>query len=215
MKKEKNPVGKPTIMQRLKEFSMKQWILFGITALTALLMLVGMAFPILHIELFSLKKTVLGFSLLGGSCPAALESVAAMLITFAWLHLLAALACIVLTALALVKPSPKRGRFQLISMCLALLFSLLYMIDGIVAISSVDGLYSPTTTAYVLFILVAVLFVGYFVCLKFLPEDFVKRQKPTPRNVDVAEELKKYKELYDMGAITEEEYDRKKKELLN
>ncbi len=30
-----------------------------------------------------------------------------------------------------------------------------------------------------------------------------------------ADELKKYKELLDMGAITPEEYEKKKKELLN
>ena len=33
--------------------------------------------------------------------------------------------------------------------------------------------------------------------------------------IDVPEELKKYKELYDMGAITEEEYNAKKAQLLN
>ena len=33
--------------------------------------------------------------------------------------------------------------------------------------------------------------------------------------VDVADELKKYKELLDMGAITQEEFDEKKKQLLN
>ena len=31
---------------------------------------------------------------------------------------------------------------------------------------------------------------------------------------DAAEELKKFKELLDMGAITQEEYDEKKKQLL-
>lgn len=34
-----------------------------------------------------------------------------------------------------------------------------------------------------------------------------------PKNT--ADELKKYKELFDMGAITEEEYEMKKKEILN
>ena len=34
-------------------------------------------------------------------------------------------------------------------------------------------------------------------------------------NVSAADEIKKYKELLDMGAITQEEFDAKKKELLN
>ncbi len=39
---------------------------------------------------------------------------------------------------------------------------------------------------------------------------------PAPaQNVDVATEIKKYKELLDIGAITQEEYDAKKKLLLN
>ena len=42
------------------------------------------------------------------------------------------------------------------------------------------------------------------------------QQSPRPAApvVDVADELKKYKELLDMGAITQEEYDTKKKQLL-
>lgn len=37
---------------------------------------------------------------------------------------------------------------------------------------------------------------------------------PTP-STSAADELKKYKELLDMDAITQEEYDAKKKQLLN
>ena len=53
---------------------------------------------------------------------------------------------------------------------------------------------------------------------------FVKRSKiiigeTTPATVNItstnADELKKYKNLLDSGAITQEEYDIKKKELLN
>ena len=39
-------------------------------------------------------------------------------------------------------------------------------------------------------------------------------QRPQASAADVVEELKKYKELLDMGAITQEEYDAKKKQLL-
>ena len=40
-------------------------------------------------------------------------------------------------------------------------------------------------------------------------------QANTNNNVSVADELKKFKELLDMGAITEEEYNKKNKELFN
>jgi hypothetical protein len=46
----------------------------------------------------------------------------------------------------------------------------------------------------------------------------INRQAKVENNFDkvnVADELKKYKELLDSGAITEEEYNKKKKELLN
>ncbi len=58
---------------------------------------------------------------------------------------------------------------------------------------------------------------------KTLEELIVKRQKNTKKETTTivstrdssADEIKKYKELLDMGAITQEEYDQKKKELLN
>lgn len=39
--------------------------------------------------------------------------------------------------------------------------------------------------------------------------------QPAQQSVSVADEIKKFKELLDMGAITQEEFDAKKKELLN
>lgn len=38
---------------------------------------------------------------------------------------------------------------------------------------------------------------------------------PTPEAISNADEIKKYKELLDIGAITQEEFDTKKKQLLN
>jgi predicted Zn-dependent peptidase len=39
-------------------------------------------------------------------------------------------------------------------------------------------------------------------------------QTQTTNTLSVADELKKFKELLDMGAITQDEFDTKKKELL-
>ena len=206
-----------SIMQRLAGYSLKQWILFGIAALTSLFLLIGLAFPVLDVSIFSLKSKTLGFDLLGGHMPAALESVAAALVLFAWVNLIAMICCFVFTMLSLLKFSGKKStHFQIIVMVVAIIASLLYMISGFIAVSAME-ISTATTSAYVLFILVALFAVAYFICLKVLPESRGKSVKGESRkpHIDVAEELKKYKELYDMCAITEEEYNRKKAELLN
>lgn len=45
--------------------------------------------------------------------------------------------------------------------------------------------------------------------------DYKERGEVSSNPISSADELKKYKELLDSGAITQEEYDKKKKELLN
>lgn len=201
--------------------SAKQWVLFGITAFTAIFMFIGLAFPVVHFrqEIFGtvFERTVLGFDVLGGNMPKALESVANTLMAFVWLQLLATIICIALTVLALtVFPQKKAERTQRIVMIVSLVFSLIYMIDGIAAVSADNA---GTTASYALFLVVVLLTVGYFVCLKCLPETLggkrSKQEKSQKNGEDVAEQIKKYKELYDMGAITEEEYATKKSELLN
>lgn len=42
-----------------------------------------------------------------------------------------------------------------------------------------------------------------------------KQEEEKPKSESSYDDLKKLKELLDMGAITQEEFDRKKKELLN
>ena len=45
--------------------------------------------------------------------------------------------------------------------------------------------------------------------------DYKENGETSNHTISNADELKKYKELLDSGAITQEEYDKKKKELLN
>ncbi len=45
--------------------------------------------------------------------------------------------------------------------------------------------------------------------------DILRQQYKSSSNFSVADEIKKFKELLDMGAITYEEFEKKKKELLN
>lgn len=216
---------KPSIGQRLSAFTMKQWVLFGIAAFTSIFMLIGLAFPVVHLELTIygttvMERTVLGYDILFGQIPVALESVATALMVFAWLQMIATIACLVLTILSLTVFSQKAARrTQIAVMIVSTAFALLYTIDGIAATSAVES-YVATTAAYALFIVVVLLTVGYFVCLKVFPETSApKRTKQSCRSAqsesDVVAQLKQYKELYDMGAITEEEFSKKKSELLN
>lgn len=60
----------------------------------------------------------------------------------------------------------------------------------------------------------------YMILINYLPEKdiarvSVKEPKETSSNNDTLDEIKKLKELLDIGAITQEEFDDKKKELLN
>lgn len=51
-----------------------------------------------------------------------------------------------------------------------------------------------------------------------LSELWCKSKKNAPvvvNNLSAADEIKKYKELLDLGIITQEEFDQKKKQLLN
>lgn len=86
------------------------------------------------------------------------------------------------------------------------------------------------TASYWPLIIEALLLGGYIVVSKVVPSQPVEAKAaaqaagqpyqaapaaaPRRRNVNAVEEIKKYKELYDMGAITWEEFEAKKKELL-
>ncbi|WP_312504735.1 SHOCT domain-containing protein, partial [Bacillus luti] len=51
--------------------------------------------------------------------------------------------------------------------------------------------------------------------LDSLKNDSVEELTTTNATISVADELKKFKELLDMGVITEDEFNAKKKQLLN
>lgn len=104
-----------------------------------------------------------------------------------------------------------------------------------------DGYYFDTyTLSYLAFILVALLFAAFMVCNVLIKEKTVKNEElneeltiedvvpktsnsvvaaksadsTLERNRAITESLKMYKELLDSGAITQEEFDNKKREIL-
>lgn len=148
-----------------------------------------------------------------------------------WLLLISGLTCIVLAALAMCVFSAKTaGKAELAVVIIAIITAFLYMVEGIAMVSLWRGGDGATTTAFVVFIIQALLLTAYFICRHYAETDenvsslsavqtsvqtqYVKTA-PKSNMANAATELTKYKQLLDMGAITQEEFDAKKKELLN
>ena len=58
------------------------------------------------------------------------------------------------------------------------------------------------------------LFIVAIIHVSLIPDRNAPTAGPTVPQISSADELKGYKELLDMGAITQEEFDKKKRELL-
>lgn len=109
-----------------------------------------------------------------------------------------------------------------------LIFNLVYMIIGIVAVKMFEFYYPLETLAYLGFIFTALLFIAFIVCEAVLKEHAISVQNKVLAPVaatavhtenlsakEAAEALKQYKELLDDGIITQQEFDKKKAEILN
>lgn len=109
---------------------------------------------------------------------------------------------------------------------MTVIFSLLIIVCGLVGtICFIGQAYGAGIMFFAIVILCIVALLGRIAYEKglFMSAGSGKRKEgetptnysiPQPKN-DPAEEIKKYKELLDSGAITEEEYDAKKKQLLD
>lgn len=58
------------------------------------------------------------------------------------------------------------------------------------------------------------LFIVAIIHVQFIPDKNSPQNAINGSNESIADELKKYKELYDMGALTEDEFTAKKEQLL-
>ncbi|MBR1974547.1 MAG: SHOCT domain-containing protein [Clostridia bacterium] len=101
------------------------------------------------------------------------------------------------------------------------ILTLIYMINGFNAKQTIEeqsSYYQVTTSAMIPFIIVVVLATAYFAVTFFVKENFslssLKQKTAKTSEMTTADELAKYKNLLDEGAITQDEYDAKKKELL-
>lgn len=224
-------------MQRKK---IKEYILGGIAIFIALFTLIGMAFNLIQIKNFrefeknypytyhdngfnilDFKSDLIGDSYEYGWIPKLLGA-------FNLIQLLACVVAIGLVILSFLVAKDKKRVINIIAIIIGVFFSLLYMIEGAVYTSKYNDLMEENyfeTVSFVPLIIVAVAVVAYIAVAKLFvvgnTEEVKEVQKyaptttaaPVAKKVDV-EQIKQLKELLDMGAITQEEYDEKKKEIL-
>ena len=214
----------------------KKMILLSICAIMALMVVLGLLFNIIQL---SNKGEIAdhdnGFTLLS------FESDFILVKSYNWgaivcgvinlLILLSGIVALILIAYSFVKINLET-RCPLAVIIIAMVTSFLYLVEGIAFLSICKETYTQLLTKYlhtvsfVPFILQTVLLIAYIVCNKFVkcadnekpPQPIGAKTSTVNSDINQAankiELLKQYKELFDSGVITQEEFDAKKKEWL-
>lgn len=207
-----------------------------IVVAVALMMIIGLAIPLVVINKYFYYDystfQLNGFNTLLGH--EWLEEFSGAVAAVNWVLLLAGLTCIIFASLSIIHSSNNKvQKFEIIVLIIGIISALLYMIEGIViAVESSFALASATTISPVLFSIQLALLIAYFVCKKYrhtntefstiTQTDKSNNQalyirnipNQNTNNINSAEELIKYKQLLDIGIISQEEFDKKKRELL-
>ncbi len=221
-------------MQKKK---IKEYLLGGIALFIVLFTLIGMAFNLTQMKNYrEYEKSVPytyhdnGFNLLDFDSDLVgreYDWVPKLLGAFSLIQLLACIAATVLVVLSFIAAKKRKNILNAIAVIIGAFFSLLYMIEGVtytaVFNDEIGGKYFETLS-FVPLIIVVVAVVAYILVAKLFvveAESGVNSKQETSntaetyvKKVDVVQ-IKQLKELLDMGAITQEEYDEKKKEILN
>ena len=219
----------------------KEYILGGIALFIVLFTLIGMAFNLTQMKNFrEIEKQIPyvyhdnGFNILDFESDLIGDSneygwVPKLLGAFNLIQLLACVVAIGLVILSFLVAKDKKRVFNIIAIIIGVFFSLLYMIEGAVYTSKYNDLMGENyfeTVSFVPLIIVAVAVIAYIAVAKLFVVGNTEEVKevqnsaptataaPVAKKIDV-EQIKQLKELLDMGAITQEEYDEKKKEILN
>lgn len=138
---------------------------------------------------------------------------------FIWLFFIALAANVILSVLGLLKPELKIARkTEIVINVLPVLF---FTIVSIIAILPHELFLETIYISYVyeinvLFIIFALIILANFILLFIsFPESNGRKIQVSKKAQDVTEGLTYYKDLFDKGIITQEEYEAKKKQLLN
>lgn len=195
-----------------------QLILFAFTALFAFL---ALAFKIYDVKIeFLGTKTQAsgnGFQIIS-KYPEVLEEIGNWLGVYSIVLIIAIIVEVIIYGVMFAKKAQKLTLTEKIFVILNVVLSLIYMINGLNAKSTIEEqstMYVVSTLAFVPFIIVAIFAIAYFMVSFVVKENFALSAKAAKSNtVSAADELVKYKQLLDSGAITQDDYEAKKKELL-
>lgn len=217
---------------------------FAIGLMTLLTLLI----PFLQVDIFGLKLSETGFSMFDfkfDKINEPYEAFAYLLGVVSIFQLSASVTTMIFAILSIFffeEPIKNRILVSCVNVCL--LFTLIYMIIGIMYpilapyyVLSSDGSFALSdyndgygviaafntyTLAYIGFIINILLATGYNICAIVIktPKKSSEGDMQTPqRNIEtvkgISEGLKLYKELLDAGIITQEEFEKKKQEILN
>jgi hypothetical protein len=168
----------------MKKLSAKKLILLFIAVFIAVFDIISLAFSLTKVDDIYGEYSECGFELLdfkGFFITSSYSGGAIALALICWLQLVVSVACIIFMLHAYFKKQDKLDKVNLISVIVCTIFSLLYMIEGIVYTSINSNTWGDnfSTIAFVPFIIVALFAVVYFILLKKLPDDFAFKASGT------------------------------------
>jgi hypothetical protein len=166
----------------MKNISIKKILLGSIALFIAIFSIVSLSFSLTKVDDVYGKYSENGFELLDFKSffiTSSYQTGAIALALICWLQLLLSVVCIVLMVLTFFKKQDKINKVNFISVLVCTIFSLLYLIEGIVYTTINANTWGDnfSTLSYVPFIIIAVFAIAYFVILKILPNDFVFKTK--------------------------------------
>ncbi len=219
-------------VESYKDYTLKRWILVGITAFAILFSLISLAFSYLTVSvpILGQEHSLTGFvAIFGGEYPAVLEGETDLAIFLAIVHLGATLGC----ASLLLNTMFRNRKASIAKICNIVWIILIvpcvcstclgaYYYDFANEVFTQEGIIDIvdlSTGAYTIVIVEAICFIAYELVQKFFPENNVAVLKKSNENdnseKDVAGKLKEFKALLDDNAIKQEDYDKIKDILLN
>ena len=205
-------------------YSIKRWILVGITAFAVIFSLIALAFPYITISttLWEQEASLNGLTaIFGGEYPAILEDEYELASIFSLIHLGASLYCLYSLLDGVLKKDEettvKRCRWIWIitsvpCICSAFLGEYLFSVaNEAIEAEGLIGFVDVSSNAFILTAVDGILFIAHQLLQKFYPDDntpLLKKASDTP------DKLKDYKDLLDSNAISQEDYDKVKDSLL-
>ncbi len=211
----------------MKNFTVKRVVENCLIIFIALMALLCLAFPLCYVSYKHINirapLSETGFQLLDFTSKIIQGQDYNWLIIFMgifnWIELIVTIILITISIVSLFMENSKRKKIQLIIFLIVLCFSILYLIESSIFINNVDvdhDDYSVTTLAWVSLLIIGILIVAYWIVRKFLPDKEIefKTELEVELEMKKVELLVKLNELYSADLLTKEEFEFKKKKIL-